>query len=158
MKYVSSSIVLEEIPDEITLALEISSCPHHCKNCHSPELREDIGIPLTEDEIEKLVKRYSDISCICFMGGDRNHYEIINLAHYIKNKYKIKVGMYSGDKEIDKSLIPYLDYYKVGPYIEERGPLKNRNTNQRLYRINHRKILNQMEDITDRFWYSALDK
>lgn len=158
MKYISSSIVLEEIPDEISLALEISNCPHHCKNCHSPELREDIGIPLTEDEIEKLMMRYPDASCVLFMGGDKDHSEIINLAYYIKDKYKVKIGMYSGDKEVDRSLIPYLDYYKVGPYIEERGPLNNRNTNQRLYRINHRKILNQMEDITDRFWYSALDE
>ena len=42
---------------------------------------------------------------------------------------------------------------KIGPFIKERGPLNNSNTNQRLYKIHH---LNQdkikIEDITSKFW------
>ena len=47
----------------------------------------------------------------------------------------------------------YLDYIKMGPFIKERGPLNDRNTNQRLYKVHHLdegKI--RIEDITSKFW------
>ena len=31
-------------------------------------------------------------------------------------------------------LVNLLDYYKVGPYIPERGPLNKETTNQRFYK------------------------
>jgi len=40
------------------------------------------------------------------------------------------------------------DYIKIGPYIEEKGPLNNPNTNQRLYE----KVGNNHKDITYKFW------
>ena len=41
------------------------------------------------------------------------------------------------------------DYVKVGPYIEECGPLNKRTTNQRLYKCDKN---GNKEDITYRFW------
>ena len=35
-------VVFEEIPDEVTLAIEITNCPGMCVGCHSPWLRGDI--------------------------------------------------------------------------------------------------------------------
>lgn len=147
LKYLSKSIVFQEVPDEISLSLEITNCPHHCKNCHSPELREDIGMELTNDEVVKLIKENPFISCICLMGGDSDHLDIIRLANLI-HQYNLKLCLYSGNNEIDNTLIPYLDYYKVGGYKEELGPLNNKNTNQRFYKINQ----GVLEDITNRFW------
>ena len=43
VKYVNTEVVFEEIPDEITLAINVSNCPNQCPGCHSPYLREDIG-------------------------------------------------------------------------------------------------------------------
>lgn len=43
LKYVDARVVFQEIPDEITLAINISNCPCHCKGCHSQYLAEDIG-------------------------------------------------------------------------------------------------------------------
>ena len=37
----------------------------------------------------------------------------------------------------DKLYNKYLDYIKMGPFIKERGPLNDRNTNQRLYKVHH---------------------
>jgi anaerobic ribonucleoside-triphosphate reductase activating protein len=40
-----------------------------------------------------------------------------------------------------------LDYVKVGPYIEAKGPLPNPDTNQRMYRIEN----GELTDITASF-------
>ena len=51
LKYVNTDIVFQEIPDEVTLAINISNCPCHCPGCHSHYLWEDIGLPLDTDLI-----------------------------------------------------------------------------------------------------------
>lgn len=148
MKYLDYAVVFQEVPDEITLAIEITNCPHRCEDCHSPQLRKDIGTILDEIEIDKLIKSNKHISCVCFMGGDSNHSEIIDICKYIKSTYPdIMTAMYSGDDEIDNNLIPVLNYYKVGSYKKEFGPLNKPTTNQRMYKI----INNTINDITSRF-------
>jgi hypothetical protein len=52
-------------------------------------------------------------------------------------------------------LLRYLDYVKVGPYIEMYGPLNKETTNQRLYHIEHFENSDaefKIVDITDSFW------
>ena len=130
MKYYDYAVVFAEVPDEITLALDIVNCPHKCKNCHSPWLRENKGELITKEEIQRLIEKNPGITCICFMGGDANHEEVVDLSRWIHQTTKLKVAMYSGDDEIDQRLLNELDYYKIGSYIEEKGPLNNPNTNQ----------------------------
>ena len=146
MKYYSYTTTFLEVPDEIALSLEISNCPHQCPNCHSPILREDVGVKLTTKEIDKLLKTNSYITCICFMGGDKEHSELYPLCDHV-HKLGLKTAMYSGDDKIDLDLIPYLDYYKVGSYQEKRGPLDSKTTNQRFYKIENGKLI----DITGTF-------
>lgn len=45
MKYVDTKIVFQELPNEITLAINISGCPCACIGCHSSYLSQDIGDP-----------------------------------------------------------------------------------------------------------------
>jgi len=71
LKYTEYDIVFQEIPDETTLCINISNCPYNCRNCHTPELRENIGKRFDMKVVERLLKKYPDITCICFMGGDR---------------------------------------------------------------------------------------
>ena len=152
MKYVNTGIVFQEIPDETTLAINISNCPCRCPGCHSSYLWSDVGEELTESVIDDFIKIYgSDISCISFMGGDADPEYIVELARYIHNTYSDKkVGWYSGRVRlaagIDKSVF---DYIKIGPYIRHLGPLKEKTTNQRMYK----KLKDgTFEDITYRFW------
>ena len=147
LRYIDKAIVFQEVPDEITLALEITNCPHTCKNCHSPQLREDIGVVLTNEELENLIKANPDITCVCLMGGDSDHQDILRIA-YIVHLHKLKLAFYSGDDKIDWTLLRHLDYYKIGPYIEEKGPLTSKTTNQIMYKINK----NVIETITYKFW------
>ena len=74
LKYVPqmTSVVLEEIPDRVTLAVDISNCPGHCEGCHSPFLREDIGEPLTAAIIDTLVRDNFGVNCFLFLGEGRD--------------------------------------------------------------------------------------
>lgn len=88
LKYVDAAVTFSEIPNEITLCINLSNCPCHCVNCHSSYLADDIGEVLTITRIEKLIKSNSGITAICFMGGD-NDPKLIN--HYAKLVKDIKV-------------------------------------------------------------------
>ena len=139
MKYVETEIVFREIPNEITLAINISECPNKCPSCHSKHLWTDIGKPLNWHSLRELIKKNRGISCVCFMGGDGDTLTINHLAESIKNSpiYEyLKIGWYSGLSEIPDNIeVKNFDYIKLGPYIEELGPLNNPNTNQRFYEI-----------------------
>lgn len=148
LKYVNTEITFSEVPDEITLCINISNCPCHCKGCHSPYLAEDIGILLADwaeyskeehsinTPIDKLIEANEGITCVCLMGGDSDT-ELLNaLASEIKAEYDIKVAWYSGRQELSKNIyLGWFDYIKLGPYIEELGPLNSRTTNQKFYQV-----------------------
>lgn len=151
LKYVDTKIVFQEIPDEITLAINISGCPCNCKGCHSSYLAEDIGTPLNWNSLEfDLIHNNKGITCIAFMGGDSEPARINILSKYIKNNYpNIKTAWYSGKQELAKEIeLKNFDYIKLGPYMEEFGPLNSRATNQRMYKVHDCEL----EDITSKFW------
>ena len=54
MKYVDTKIVFQELPNEITLAINISGCPCACIGCHSSYLSQDIGELLTKEALQQL--------------------------------------------------------------------------------------------------------
>lgn len=150
LKYVSVDVVFQEIPDEVTLAINISGCPNRCEGCHSPWLWEDIGELLNEQVIEELLNKYgSSITCLCFMGGDADQKEIVNLAEFIRNKSaQTKIGWYSGrDSLPDDFSIRAFDYIKLGRYNKTLGGLDSKDTNQHIYRIENQ----QMKDIAHLF-------
>ena len=88
LKYVNTGIVFQEIPNEVTLAINISNCPCHCPGCHSHYLWEDIGLPLNTDAIDSFAAEYGkDITCISFMGGDSDPKGVNQLAQYIHEEH-----------------------------------------------------------------------
>lgn len=152
LKYVNIGVVFQEIPDEVTLSINISNCPCHCPGCHSSYLWKNIGKPLTPTVLDNFIQEYgSDITCICFMGGDAEPFYVNTLARYVHSKHsKFKVAWYSGRTVISSLVNKFdFDYIKVGPYIAHLGSLKDRTTNQRLYK---RVAEDEFKDITERFW------
>ena len=152
LKYVNTGIVFQEIPDEVTLSINISRCPCRCPGCHSQYLWQDIGTPLTPMEMDSLIRDYgTDITCICLMGGDAEPAYVNMLARHIhREQPTLKVAWYSGRSRIPSSVTRAdFDYIKLGPYIEHLGCLKSRTTNQRLYK---RAVGDDFLDITYRFW------
>lgn len=183
MRYTDTAITFGELPDEITLCINISNCPYKCKGCHSPYLADDVGELLTITRVESLIKENRGISAICFMGGEPkeiNQYaKVIKTTKISKEAFRItlkedytlpkgielhkgdplifkeyipnplKVGWYTGASSIPEEInLEYFDYIKVGPYIEELGPLNSITTNQRLYRVDNGRLI----DITYKFW------
>ena len=138
LKCYSYDIVCQEIPDEISLAVNISCCPNRCPGCHSPWLWSNEGEDMTEDMLAMLMERYSAaITCFCFMGGDADPMEVMRLAKLIKDRWPhLKTAWYSGKEELPEGFdIRTMDYIKLGPYIEALGGLKSPHTNQSLYKI-----------------------
>lgn len=152
LKYVNTGIVFQEIPDEVTLAINISGCPCRCPGCHSQYLWEDIGLPLNTEALDDFVERFgNDITCISFMGGDADPKSVNLLAQYIHETYpQFKVAWYSGRLRVPAIIKKTdFDYIKIGPFIRHLGPLNSPTTNQRLYR---QAADGEFEDITYRFW------
>ncbi len=152
LKYVNTGVVFQEIPDEVTLSINISNCPCHCPGCHSEYLWTDIGQPLDESAIDAMVAEYGDdITCISLMGGDAEPTAVNALARHIHRAHgRLRVAWYSGRQRVPSVVNKQdFDYIKTGPYIEHLGPLSSATTNQRL-----RKQLpnGTWEDITPRFW------
>lgn len=152
MKFANEQVVFQEIPDEVTLAINISNCPCRCPGCHSKYLWADVGDELTHDALDKMVEKYrGEITCVSFMGGDGNISDLNDAAYYMKNIHpELKLAWYSGRTIISRQLMKELfDYIKVGPYIAHLGPLNKPTTNQRLYK---KLGYDQWQDITSRFW------
>ncbi len=147
LKFVSYDVVCQEVPDEITLAVNISCCPNRCPGCHSPWLWEDKGEEMNEDSLSCVIDTYkSAITCFCFMGGDSEPAEVERLARWIKSRYpSIKTAWYSGKEFIPSDFdLSTMDYVKTGPFIEALGGLKSPVTNQALFRVNHDGTMTRM--------------
>lgn len=150
LKYTETQITFAEIPNEINLCFSISNCAGLCRECHSPELRENIGKSLAANIITEINKARG-ITCLVFLGEGRKDAntteEWRELIAWVRELFpNLKFALYSGRSMVEKELWKVFDYIKIGPYIPELGPLSNPNTNQRLY------ITETKEDITYKFW------
>lgn len=149
VKYTDYQVVFREIPDEVTLAINISNCQNNCEGCHSSYLKENIGKELTNNEVDSLIDANKGISCVCFMGEGNDIDTLLSLAKHVKESFKnLKVAVYSGREKVEDEYYNIFDYVKVGPYKKEYGPLNSQNTNQRMYRVIGKDIM----DITYKFW------
>ena len=154
LKYLGYSIVFQEVPGEVTLALNISGCPHKCEGCHSKYLWEYEGHYVSDDLVELIEKYKGLITCVCFMGGDQNFPELIQCFQTIKS-HGLKTCLYSGLDELPNHMTPGLfDYIKLGHYDEKLGGLDKQTTNQIFWKlsINEQNGLTKIEDIPYRFW------
>ena len=150
LKYLGYAIVCEEVPDEISLAFNISGCEYRCEGCHSKYLWNYDGNYLSDD-IDGLLRKYNGlITCVCFLGGDQNIDELTELCKITKDN-NLKTCIYSGADSVilfsDLISNNLLDYLKIGRFIAESGGLNNVNTNQVMYKNDN----GTLEDITYRF-------
>ena len=142
LKYINYAIVFQEVPDEITLAINISGCRYRCDGCHSKYLWEYTGRYLLDD-LEELISKNEYITCVCFMGGDQNMREL-QQALSICRLHSLKTCLYTGNEDVNNfvSLFPYLNWIKTGRYDKnklsdkhmEHG-VKLASANQHLYHI-----------------------
>ena len=144
-----TSVVLQEVPGEISIAISVTGCNRSCKGCHTPELQNSIlGEEFGERELETLLAVYGKyLSCVVFFGGDVSFREdLVKLLKYIKNKTTLKTCLYTGEEAVDGEIKGLLDYLKVGEYKEECGNIKSKTTNQRFLEVSTNR------DLTHKFW------
>jgi anaerobic ribonucleoside-triphosphate reductase activating protein len=151
LRFVNYDIVFREVPDEVTLAINLSNCPNRCKGCHSPYLKENVGRALDRNSLDVLLDKYGGaITCVCFMGGDASPKEVEGLAGYVHAKTggRLKTGWYSGKSTLPRDCsVEHFDYIKLGPYVESLGGLDSVTTNQRFYRVGNGTMI----DVTGGF-------
>lgn len=159
LKYLDTKVTFAEVPDEVTLCINITGCKNNCKGCHSPYLAEDIGEELTIERLTELATTNEGITAICFMGGDSDSKRINRLAKWVQDDLDLKVAWYSGRQELSPDIdLKNFSYIKLGPYIEELGPLTSKTTNQRFYWVadvssdNPQESKRYLMDMTDKFW------
>ena len=152
----SYDIVFQEVPGEVTLALNLSACPNRCPGCHSIHLREEVGEALDDGLLHGLLARYGgSVTCVAFMGGDGDPVEVNRLAALVhewtppaepafevpagfadEKPVALKTAWYSGREKLSPAVnLSNFDFIKLGPYDPERGGLDSPETNQRFYRI-----------------------
>ena len=142
-----TSVVLEEIPDRVSLAVDISNCRGNCVGCHSPFLRQDIGEELTPGVIDTLVADNFGVNCFLFLGEGADVQTLLSLARHVR-ALGLEVALYSGREAVESEFWEVFDYIKLGPYRRDAGPLNSRSTNQRLFHV----VEGRREDITPRLW------
>lgn len=159
IKYTDAQITFREVPNEVSLSINISNCPYHCKGCHSPYLQKNIGKELTTEVLNELIEKYKDqITCVTFLGDGGHIEEIAELVKYVWQK-GYSTCLYTGSEKIDEIVDTcngFLCYIKIGPYIEEKGGLDSPTTNQKFYEIIYETDMTggewfEYEDLTDKF-------
>jgi anaerobic ribonucleoside-triphosphate reductase activating protein len=135
----SYDVVFQEVPGEVTLALNLAGCPNRCVGCHSPHLQQDEGTPLTDQLFQDLIMKYNGaVTCVCFMGGDADPQRVAELAVRAKLLLsKLKTAWYSGKENLPANglVAGKFDYIKLGAYLQSLGGLDSLMTNQRFYAI-----------------------
>lgn len=138
LKYLYCKEVFAEVPGEISLGISISGCTIHCQGCHSRELWEDKGTPLTLEKLEELLDAHEGVTCLCILGGEADIDSLTELFQYAYQR--VRTAWYCGLDLIPKDklgIMQYLDYCKLGHYDQELGGLASPTTNQRFYKVDH---------------------
>jgi anaerobic ribonucleoside-triphosphate reductase activating protein len=149
--YSYSTVSFQEVPDEVSLSIMVSGCPHKCRGCHSSRTwRPNYGQPLTKDVLVRLLEENKGyITCVNFLGGEWDKKGLTELLTCAK-EHKLRTCLYTGEDDIssvDKGIVGLLDYIKIGKFVRELGGVTNTNTNQRMYKLSDKGST----DITIRF-------
>ena len=149
MNYKAATISFSEIPMEgASLCIWVAGCGRRCKGCHSPQLRNHDGIPLTKSNLYKeILNGLPYITCVVFMGGE-NTPEVLELLRWIKKRFpSLKRALYAGSRNVEVDYKVNLNDLKLGEYREAQGGLRSPYTNQKFYE----KVNGLWVDVTFRF-------
>lgn len=152
LKYVETIVTFSEVPDEISLCINISGCKIHCEDCHSPYLWEDKGLILNTRSLTALIEANIGITCVCFMGSGNSPKSINKLCAFIREEYpNLKTACYFGEDTLPTEIkLNNVDYFKIGHF--NGVPLTNKNTNQRFYSVTKDSLGLSIVDITNKFY------
>lgn len=144
LKTLDPVVSLQEVPGEISLIFQITGCPHQCAGCHSAELWSNLGAELTFPKFKSELQRYEGLlTCVCFFGGEWAQDSLFCFLKYAQ-QCGYKTCLYSGAVTISPDFYKYLNYLKLGPWIQALGGLDSKNTNQIFYDLDKKITLNHL--------------
>lgn len=146
MNYVSMTKAEVANGESVRVALWVSGCEHHCKNCQNPETWNcNAGKLFTEDDLHKLMNELSlpYYDGLTLTGGDPLHPSNIGCIEYIAEKVKEvfpdkTIWCYTGysfEDIKDFNVMKYIDVLIDGLFVEELRDITlafKGSTNQRL--------------------------
>lgn len=148
LKYNDVSVVLQEVPNEISLSFTMIGCQLGCKGCHSAYLWDiNNGEILSDTTFIYYLEKYKfTISCVLFMGGEWAYEDLLKKIDIAK-EYEFKTALYTGlnHKQVKRSypnLLKKLDYIKTGKWLPECGGLNNPDTNQKMVNLKTHEVMN----------------
>jgi len=138
------SVVLQEVPGEISIGFQVATCKQKCNGCSYKYLEKFGKHNLSLTEFEQILKDNQGLaSCVLFMGGEEEK----DLPDFLDRAKSMnyKTCMYTGMKiitDIDIRITSKLDYLKVGRW--EGKTLKDSDTNQRFYSMPEQKDITEI--------------
>ncbi len=150
LRYSTYDIVLQEVPNEISLCFTITGCPLACEGCHSSYTWDERwGTALTEDDLTALIDKYQGmISCVLFMGGEWCKEALLCFLQ-LAQQHGLKTALYTGlnHKQVGRQcpeLLTALDYIKTGKWIPALGGLNSKTTNQIFTEVKTGRVMNEL--------------
>jgi len=136
-------IVLQEVPDQISICFSISGCPLHCEGCHSPFLwKEGNGELLTNERYLNILNQYKGYAnCVLFMGGEW-HPEELTQKLTLAREMGFETCLYTGRENVSPEIMSKLTWLKTGPWVASLGGLESPTTNQRFVEVKTNKLIN----------------
>ena len=131
LKYTDYTIVFQEVPDEVSLAINLSGCPYRCKGCHSPHLQQETGEELSERVLSGLLQSYAHaITCVCLWEVTPKVEAVCRLATYCSYRMGRETQKQPGIRETISLILQAagcFDYVKTGPFLEALGRIRPKN-------------------------------
>ena len=127
LRYSSYDIVLQEVPNEISLCFTITGCPLACEGCHSEYIWDGSkGCALTNEGLETLLSLIFQVKC-----------------------KRLKTALYTGLnlKQVQRKypeLLGCLDYIKTGKWLPKLGGLDSPTTNQEFLNLQTGEVMNKL--------------
>lgn len=141
-------VVFQECPNHVSLCFSFYGCPLRCSGCHSEELwNSSGGRQLSNECFQQYLTQYAGlITCVVFFGGEWRAKELQRFL-MIAQQQGLKTCLYTGLNHVSRHLRPYLNYAKIGPWQKARGGLNQFNSNQRFYRLEQGKFVEDLSHL-----------
>lgn len=142
MKIYSTEVSFAEVPDEISLLVNVAGCDLNCPGCHWNEIQDKKIFNFTIDDLmAEIDKNLPLITTVCFMGGEWHHRQLLSMLRATRER-NLSTCLYTGKKSVTCDLKDNLDFLKTGKWIASRGGLDAETTNQVFMDLNKNEKLN----------------
>ena len=151
-----TGITLAEMPNNISCYIQLANCNIKCKGCHSKFLWKKISQTDLQQILSYVIASKNKGADMFIVFGDiNNDISSDDLLLLVRSASSIlPVCIYSGADSVEKALgtnhsdiLAYLSYIKIGRFDKALGGLSNSNTNQRLFLVVDKQLIDVTKNL-----------